>query len=88
MGGAWFKSRPGLIEVFRVFIQLFQTDERVESLLGYECSGFDPIPLRVGFVVDKVAPEIVFHRVLGSPLSASFNQPSMLIFRLSTLDNT
>jgi len=88
MGGAWFKSRPGLIEVFRAFMQLFQTNARVESLLGHECSGFDPRPLRVGFVVDQVVPEIVFHRVLGFPLSASFSQPSMLIFYLpSTISN-
>ena len=63
MGGAWFKSRSGLIEVSRGFIHSFQTNARVESLLVYGCSGFDPKPLHVGFVADKVAPEIVFHLV-------------------------
>lgn len=73
MGGAWFKSRPGLIEVSRAFMQLFQTNARIESLLGHECSRFDPRPLRVEFVVDQLVPEIVFYRVLGFPLSTSFS---------------
>jgi hypothetical protein len=41
--------------------------------------GFDPRPVRVGFVADKVTPGQFFLRILRFPLSVSLPHCSMLI---------